>query len=101
MGLPGESDAQVLQTINYLNRISPFGIKLQLLQVLTLDAYLNLVISCLAHLSPEIVIHRVTGDGPKDLLIAPKWSLDKRGVLNALHHRMKKQGIRQGDLYQI
>ena len=67
----------------------------------TLDAYLNLVISCLAHLSPEIVIHRVTGDGPKDLLIAPKWSLDKRGVLNALHHRMKKQGIRQGDLYQI
>lgn len=70
-------------------------------EVLTLDAYLDLVISCLAHLSPEIVIHRVTGDGPKDLLIAPKWSLDKRGVLNALHHRMKKQGIRQGDLYQI
>ena len=118
MGLPGESDTQVLQTINYLNRISPFGIKLQLLhvladtdldedyvagkfEVLTLDAYLNLVISCLAHLSPEIVIHRVTGDGPKDLLIAPKWSLDKRGVLNALHHRMKKQGIRQGDLYHI
>jgi uncharacterized protein len=104
--------------MNYLNRISPFGIKLQLLhvladtdlaedyvagkfEVLTLDAYLNLVISCLAHLSPEIVIHRVTGDGPKDLLIAPKWSLDKRGVLNALHHRMKKQDIRQGDLYQI
>ena len=118
LGLPGESDTQVLQTINYLNRISPFGIKLQLLhvladtdlaedyvagkfEVLTLDAYLDLVISCLAHLSPEIVIHRVTGDGPKDLLIAPKWSLDKRGVLNALHHRMKKQGIRQGDLYQI
>ena len=118
LGLPGESDTQVLQTINYLNRISPFGIKLQLLhvladtdltedyvagkfEVLTLDAYLNLVISCLAHLSPEIVIHRVTGDGPKDLLIAPKWSLDKRGVLNALHHRMKKQGICQGDLYQI
>ena len=118
LGLPGESDTRVLQTINYLNRISPFGIKLQLLhvladtdlaedyvagkfEVLTLDAYLNLVISCLAHLSPEIVIHRVTGDGPKDLLIAPKWSLDKRGVLNALHHRMKKQVIRQGDLYQI
>ena len=118
LGLPGESDTQLLQTMNYLNRISPFGIKLQLLhvladtdlagdyiagkfEVLTLDAYLDLVISCLAHLSPEIVIHRVTGDGPKDLLIAPKWSLDKRGVLNALHHRMKKQGIRQGDLYQI
>ena len=57
-------------------------------------------LSCLAHLSPDIVIHRVTGDGPKDLLIAPKWSLDKRKVLNSLHHRMKEQGIRQGDLYE-
>ena len=46
------------------------------------------------------MIHRVTGDGPKDLLIAPKWSLDKRKVLNSLHHRMKEQGIRQGDLYE-
>ena len=117
LGLPGESDSHVLQTIDYLNRIAPFGIKLQLLHVLkdtdladdylagkfdvlTFDAYLCLVISCLAHLSPDIVIHRVTGDGPKDLLIAPTWSLDKRNVLNSLHRRMKEQGIRQGDLYR-
>ena len=45
------------------------------------------------------MIHRVTGDGPKNLLIAPTWSMNKRGVLNELHHRMKKQGIRQGDLF--
>ena len=70
-------------------------------ETLTLEHYLNLVISCLTHLSPDIVIHRVTGDGPKDLLIAPRWSLDKRSVLNALHHRMKEQGIRQGDLVTI
>lgn len=117
LGLPGETDAQVLQTMDYLNRIRPFGIKLQLLHVLkdtdladaylagkfealTFDTYIDLVISCLAHLSPDIVIHRVTGDGPKNLLIAPTWSMDKRGVLNELHHRMKKQGIRQGDLFQ-
>lgn len=117
LGLPGESVAQVLQTMDYLNRIQPFGIKLQLLhvlkdtdladdylagkfEVLTFDAYIDLVISCLAHLSPDIVIHRVTGDGPKNLLIAPTWSTDKRSVLNELHHRMKKQGIRQGDLFQ-
>ena len=108
----------MLQTIQYLNRIAPFGVKLQLLhvlkntdlaedyeagtfEVLTLEHYLDLLISCLAHLSPDMVIHRVTGDGPKDLLIAPKWSLDKRKVLNSLHHRMKEQGIRQGDLYEI
>ena len=117
LGLPGETDIRVLQTMDYLNRIHPFGMKLQLLhvlkdtdladdylagkfEVLTFDAYIDLVISCLAHLSPDIVIHRVTGDGPKNLLIAPTWSMDKRGVLNELHHRMKKQGIRQGDLFQ-
>ena len=116
LGLPGEDTADVLATIEYLNRISPFGIKLQLLhvledtdlaedyrqerfEVLSENAYLDLVISCLAHLSPEIVIHRVTGDGPKELLIAPVWSRNKRGVLNALHRRMKQQGIHQGDLY--
>lgn len=116
LGLPGETNIQPLQTMDYLNRIQPFGIKLQLLhvlkdtdladdylagkfEVLTFDAYIDLVISCLAHLSPDIVIHRVTGDGPKNLLIAPTWSMDKRGVLNELHHRMKKQGIRQGDLF--
>ena len=116
LGLPGETNTQVLQTMDYLNRIQPFGIKLQLLhvlkdtdladdylagkfEVLTFDAYIDLVISCLAHLSPDIVIHRVTGDGPKNLLIAPTWSTDKRSVLNKLHHRMKKQDIRQGDLF--
>ena len=116
LGLPGETNIQLLQTMDYLNRIQPFGIKLQLLHVLkdtdlagdylagkfealTFDAYIDLVISCLTHLSPDIVIHRVTGDGPKNLLIAPTWSMNKRGVLNELHHRMKKQGIRQGDLF--
>ena len=117
LGLPGETDRQVLETMKYLNHIAPFGIKLQLLHILkntdlaedyekgifealTPEHYLDLLVSCLAHLSPDIVIHRVTGDGPKDLLIAPKWSLDKRKVLNSLHHRMKEQGIRQGDLYE-
>ena len=80
LGLPGETD--------------------RIFEALTPEHYLDLLVSCLAHLSPDIVIHRVTGDGPKDLLIAPKWSLDKRKVLNSLHHRMKEQGIRQGDLYE-
>ena len=48
------------------------------------------------HLSPEIVIHRVTGDGPKDLLIAPKWSQNKRDVLNSLHKLMKERNTMQG-----
>ena len=69
-------------------------------QVLTLDSYLTLLITCIAALSPDIVIHRVTGDGPKSLLIAPDWSRNKRNVLNTLHQRMKLSSIRQGQCYE-
>ncbi|MBS6194700.1 MAG: TIGR01212 family radical SAM protein [Clostridiales bacterium] len=117
LGLPGETFPQMLETISYLNRMPIQGIKMQLLhvlkntdladdylagkfQVLSQDEYLNLVISCLEHLSPEIVVHRVTGDGPKDLLIAPLWSSAKRTVLNELHHRMKEQDSWQGKCYK-
>ncbi len=54
------------------------------------------MVSCLEHLSPEIVVHRITGDGPKTLLIAPLWSSRKREVLNALHHKMKMEDTWQG-----
>ena len=114
LGLPGETEAQMLETVQYLNAFHPFGIKLQLLHVLentdladcyrngafdllTKNAYLEIVTSCLELLSPDIVVHRVTGDGPKEILIAPQWSADKRDVLNSLHALMKKKNARQGD----
>jgi hypothetical protein len=117
LGLPGEDHARILQTMQYLNTKDIQGIKLQLLHVLrgtdlaldyekglftTLeqDAYLDLVIDCLEHLNPDIVIHRVTGDGPKDLLIAPLWASRKRDVLNQLHHRMKERGSFQGKAFE-
>ena len=116
LGLPGENRERILQTMEYLNTKDIQGIKLQLLHVLTgtdlaldyqkglfsvleRDAYLELLIDCLEHLNPEIVIHRVTGDGPKELLIAPLWASRKREVLNLLHHRMKKRGSFQGKSY--
>lgn len=58
--------------------------------------YIDLVADCLEHLDPSIVIHRVTGDGPKDLLIAPLWASRKREVLNLLHHRLKERQSFQG-----
>ncbi len=117
LGLPGETADMVLDTIRYLNQCSVFGIKLQLLHILkgtdlaadylagtfealTLDSYLDLLLSCIRALSPDIVIHRVTGDGPKNLLIAPQWSAHKRTVLNSLHHRMKLESTRQGQDYE-
>lgn len=92
------------------------GVKLQLLHVLkntdladayaarqfevmTLEQYIDTVIACLEQLSPDIVIHRVTGDGPKDLLIAPLWSSHKRNVLNSLHAAMRKRQTFQGRNY--
>lgn len=113
LGLPGESRAQMLETITYADRLHPFGVKLQLLhvlrgtdlaghyakkefQVLDKDTYLDLVADCLERLSPEIVIHRVTGDGPRRILIAPLWSTDKHSVLNGLHKRLKERGSTQG-----
>ena len=61
-----------------------------------MDEYLDLILDCIALLPPEIVIHRITGDGPKKLLIAPLWSANKRLVLNTLTRRFKERGITQG-----
>lgn len=106
LGLPHETPQMMLETCNYLNTMHIDGIKLQLLhvlkntalaklyeakafEVLDFEEYINIVIDCLEILSEDIVIHRVTGDGPRSLLIAPLWSLDKRRVLNTLHQQMK------------
>lgn len=116
LGLPGESHEDILATMDYLSRIDIQGVKLQLLHVLRgtdlaadyesglfhtyeRDEYLSLLIDCLAHLREDIVIHRITGDGPKDLLIAPLWASRKREVLNLLHHRMKEEQAFQGSSF--
>lgn len=113
LGLPGESTGDILETMRYLNAHDIQGIKLQLLHILKgtdlardylegkfraygREEYLDLLISCLENLRPDIVIHRVTGDGPEDLLIAPLWASRKREVLNMLHHEMKIRESYQG-----
>ena len=122
LGLPGEGRKEVLQTIDYLNHMDIQGIKLQLLHILkgtqlgqiyleqkegqefispmTMEAYIDLVIDCVEHLSPEITIHRLTGDGPKELLLAPMWSTRKRTVLNEIHKELKKRDAWQGKRYE-
>ncbi|GFI23644.1 hypothetical protein IMSAGC011_02434 [Lachnospiraceae bacterium] len=112
IGLPGETKSMMLETCNFLAQKGINGIKLQLLhilkntdlvefyekktfEILNLMEYIDIIISCMEILPPEMVIHRVTGDGPKNLLLAPLWSLDKRRVLNTLHQEMKKRGTWQ------
>lgn len=113
LGLPGETRSEILETAKYLNKIKSDGVKLQLLHVLkdtdlardysnglfktlSLDEYIDTVIEVLENLSPDIVIHRLTGDGPKKLLTAPLWSCNKKLVLNTLHAAIKERGTYQG-----
>lgn len=116
LGLPKETKDMMLDTLRYLNRQDIQGIKLQLLHVLegtaladiyrkqpfsifTMEEYLSLLLNCIAILRPDITIHRLTGDGPKELLLAPMWSQNKRTILNTLHRLLKEQDIWQGKEY--
>ena len=102
-------------TVRYVSRSGADGIKLQLLHVLkgtrlaelyekglvstmSEDEYVHAAAVLIGNISPETVIHRLTGDGSKALLISPKWSGDKRRVLNRINHQMKEMDIIQGSL---
>jgi hypothetical protein len=105
LGLPGESTQQMLETVSYVCSGPIQGIKLQLLHVLkdtklaqmyeagdyipmSMDNYLALLTQCIKEIPPSVVIHRLTGDGPKSLLLAPLWSADKKRVLNAINKQL-------------
>ena len=111
--LPGESKEMMFETIDYLNSLQIQGIKLSLLHVLedtdlaieykkepfwipTMEEYIELLGECIGRLNPAITIHRLTGDGPKELLIAPLWTSAKRTVLNEFHRYLKDKNIWQG-----
>ena len=117
LGLPGESLQQMLETVSFVNALPVSGIKLQLLHILkhtdladyyerhpfplfTLETYVQAVISCLEICRPDMVIHRLTGDGPKDLLVAPLWSSSKRHVLNTIHQTLRQRNTWQGRLWK-
>ena len=61
--------------------------------------YTDTIIECIRHLRKDIIIYRLTGDGPKDLLIAPLWSRDKKKVLNTINHKLKTKNVHQGEAY--
>lgn len=113
IGLPGESRQDMLNSVRYVCAKNIFGIKLQLLHVLkntplekeyfsnqlnilSMEQYVDIIADCLTIIPENIVIHRLTGDGPKSLLIAPLWSADKKKVLNYMNQRFNERDIRQG-----
>lgn len=115
LGLPKESTKDMLDSVRYVCSLPLHGIKLQLLHILrgtdladyfiahpedfsllSLPEYVDTLLACLSVIPPEIVIHRITGDGPKKLLIAPQFSADKKHVLNTIEHTMKERNFLQG-----
>ncbi|OGU14788.1 MAG: TIGR01212 family radical SAM protein [Geobacteraceae bacterium GWC2_53_11] len=116
LGIPGETREEMLATAGELNRLGVDGVKLHLLHVmkgtrlaemydrgeitvLGRDGYAGLVCDFLELLDPRILIHRLTGDGGHDNLIAPLWSLKKFEVLNLIDAELARRGTRQGARY--
>lgn len=116
LGLPGETTTDMMQTVDYVAHSSVSGVKLQLLHILSdtdladyyrqypfplfsMEKYCEFIIDCLEHLPSSMVVHRITGDGPRKLLIAPLWSTDKKRVLNTIRKRFKERNTWQGRNY--
>ncbi len=116
IGLPYETKQDILQSVKYAGERSN-GIKLQLLHVLkdtdlltdykngafktlTLEEYVDVLCACVEILPPDVVIHRLTGDGDKKLLVSPMWSADKKRVLNTINKTFRERDVTQGRLYK-
>lgn len=116
LGLPGESMEDQYETIHFLNKLPISGIKISMLYLLkntplaahyekhpfplyTMEEYVDVLVGCLERLRPDIVIERITGDGPRKLLIAPEWILHKRYVLNTIQKELKLRNTYQGKNY--
>lgn len=113
VGLPNETKKDIEETVKYINNLEVQGIKIHSTYVvkgtvleqlynkgeytpIELNYYLEILTYILTHLNKDIVIHRITGDAPKDLLIAPEWNVHKKWILNGIDKIMKEQDLYQG-----
>ena len=114
--LPNENFNDIKNTVEFINKHFIQGLKIHSTYIvkntiladmyskglyipLTLEEYLNYTCYILTHISPNIVIHKVSGDAPKDLLVAPDWNLHKKWILNGLDKKLKAEDLWQGKYY--
>ena len=117
VGLPGENFEDLKNTVNFINSHDIQGLKIHCTYVventvladmlqtdkyvpITLEYYLECVTYVLTHISPDIVIHRVSGDAPKDILVAPEWNSHKKWIINGLDKILREQNLWQGMFYK-
>ena len=117
VGLPEETFEDIQNTVSFINQHHIQGLKIHNTYVventiladmynkneyepISLEYYLDCLVYILSHISPDIVIHRISGDAPKDILIAPKWDLHKKWILNGLDKKLKEENLYQGIFYK-
>lgn len=112
LGLPNETETMMLESVKRVCTKKIFGLKLHMFNLVkgsqmeplypgyvsfdTIDEYLDLVISAIEIIPPEITLHRISGDAPRSTLIAPQWSYRKRTILNGIHKEMRERNTWQG-----
>lgn len=112
LGLPGETEEMMLESVRHVCGKPVFGIKLHLMNIVktsrlyaampdyvpfrSMEEYVDLVVRCLEIIPEDITIHRITGDVPRKILISPEWSYRKRTILNMINRELKTRDTRQG-----
>ncbi len=113
VGLPGESLDDIKETVNYINSFKLFGIKIHSIYVMrgtrlaqmyengsytppSKAEYVDSAVYILTHISPDVTVHRLTGDCPRDMLIAPEWNRQKNEIINTIVYKMQLEGLSQG-----
>lgn len=116
IGLPNETKKDLENTVNFINQHNIQGIKIHstyivkntklnelyekgLYSPISYEYYMECLVYVITHISPEVIIHRISGDAPKDLLVAPEWNLHKKKVLNGLDKILKEKGLYQGKFF--
>jgi uncharacterized protein len=116
-GLPNETKEMMIETVKYLNSLDIQGIKIHMLHImyhtkmgmdymvkpwpiLSLEAYVDIVVEQILWLDKKIIIHRLTGDAPSDLLIVPEWTRKKFVVMNEIDKKLRKLNLYQGDYHE-
>lgn len=112
LGLPGETEEMMLDTVRHVCEMPIFGIKLHLMNIVktsglyktmpgyvpfsSMEEYVDLVVRCLEIIPADITIHRITGDVPRKILVSPEWSYRKRSILNAVNKELRDRDTYQG-----
>jgi hypothetical protein len=117
IGLPNETKEDLKNTINFINKHDIQGVKIhstyiikntkleelfnkKLYTPLTLEEYIELACFTISHLRQDIIIHRISGDAPKNLLVAPTWNLHKKWIINGIGKKIKEEDLLQGKFYK-